>query len=117
MRLTEVDFDGRVPIDGYGPGFFRIEDKIVEGHVLMGDQGMVMWDGLSDVAAVIREMAGHDVVFIGMGAEIAHLPAEFAAQLKEAGVAYEIMGTAAACRTYNVLISEGRQIGAALLTV
>ena len=117
MRMTEVDFDGRVPIDGYGPGFFRIEDKVVEGNILMGDQGMVRWDGLSDVAAAIRELAGHDVVFIGMGAEIAHLPPEASAAFQEAGLAYEIMGTAAACRTYNVLISEGRQIGAALLAV
>jgi uncharacterized protein len=35
----------------------------------------------------------------------------------EAGVALESMSTGAACRTYNVLLAEGRQVGAALVAV
>jgi uncharacterized protein len=37
--------------------------------------------------------------------------------LEEAGIGVEIMPSAAACRTYNVLLSEGRRIALAVLTV
>jgi len=115
MRMTEIDFDGRKPIDSYGPGFFRIEGALIEGPVLMTADGAIRWAGLDDTSAVLKNLADMDVVFFGMGAEIAHLPRDIAAALKEAGIAFEIMGTPAACRTYNVLLSEGRQVGAALL--
>jgi len=35
----------------------------------------------------------------------------------EAGLALEPMDTGAACRTYNVLLAEGRPVGAALIAV
>ena len=35
--------------------------------------------------------------------------------LMDAGIGYEIMDTGAACRTYNILVSEGREVVAALL--
>ncbi len=33
----------------------------------------------------------------------------------EAGVSLEAMDTGAACRTYNILLAEGRPVGAALV--
>jgi len=57
------------------------------------------------------------VIFIGTGAEIAHLPADFRTLFDEAGIGVEPMASPAACRTYNVLLSEGRRIAAALLPV
>ena len=38
------------------------------------------------------------------------------AAFSKAGIGFEVMDTPAACRTYNVLISEGRYAAAALLT-
>jgi uncharacterized protein len=35
--------------------------------------------------------------------------------LIEANIGYEIMDTAAACRTYNILMAEGRNVAAALI--
>ncbi len=52
-----------------------------------------------------------------MGAEIAPLEAGFRATLEEAGIGVEIMASGPACRTYNVLLSEGRRVGLALLPV
>lgn len=117
MRMTEIDYDGRVPIDGYGPGFFRINGEVVNGPILMGPDGASPWSGLSDFDAVASVFAGADVIFVGMGSDIAYLPEGVAEQLSAAGVSFEIMSTAAACRTYNVLLSEGRRIGAALIPV
>ncbi|WP_291737893.1 Mth938-like domain-containing protein, partial [Leisingera sp. F5] len=58
-----------------------------------------------------------DVLFIGTGAEIAHIPAELHKALEEAGLGVEAMNSPAACRTYNVLLSEGRRIAMAALVV
>lgn len=58
-----------------------------------------------------------DVLFIGTGADIAHLPAALRQNLEEAGLGVEAMATPAAARTYNVLLSEGRRIAAALSPV
>ena len=117
MQMNEVDFEGRVPIDSYGPGFFRVEDRIIDGNILMLDDGAKAWDGLDDIGAVIAAFGDVDVVFFGMGADIAMLPDAARTALREAGVAFEVMGTPAACRTFNILLSEGRNIGAALLAV
>jgi len=56
-------------------------------------------------------------VFLGMGAEIAHAPAGFRAQIEAAGMGLEVMASPAACRTYNVLLSEGRRVALAALPV
>jgi uncharacterized protein len=58
-----------------------------------------------------------DVLFVGTGPEIAHLPAAFRETLEEAGIGVEPMSSPAACRTYNVLLSEGRRVAVALLPV
>jgi uncharacterized protein len=39
------------------------------------------------------------------------------APLVEAGIGWEVMDTGAACRTYNILMSEGRNVAAALLMI
>ena len=57
------------------------------------------------------------MIFLGTGAEIAHVPATLRTALDEAGIGIESMASPAACRTYNVLLSEGRRVGLALLPV
>jgi len=52
-----------------------------------------------------------------MGPAIAPLPRPFREALEEAGIGVEPMSSPAACRTYNVLLGEGRRIAAALLPV
>ena len=52
-----------------------------------------------------------------MGAEIAHPPTAFRVALEAAGIGVEAMNTPAACRTYNVILSEGRRIAVALLPI
>ncbi|MCJ8334202.1 MAG: Mth938-like domain-containing protein, partial [Epibacterium sp.] len=51
------------------------------------------------------------------GAEIAHIPTDLRSTLEGAGLGVEIMNSPAACRTYNVLLSEGRRIALAALPV
>lgn len=117
MRLTEITYTEAMPIEGYGPGFFRIGGKVLRGPVLITPWDAGPWGGLADMAAVLAYAGRIDVLFVGMGAEIAHVPAAFRAAIEEAGIGVEVMNSPAACRTYNVLLSEGRRIAAALLPV
>jgi|TARA_R110000787_G_scaffold181302_5_gene293434 uncharacterized protein len=117
MRLTEITYDNAKPIDGYGPGFFRIGGKVIEGAVTVMPSGIANWGGYDDTAALLDMADKVDVIFVGTGAEIAHPPAAFRQTLEAAGLGVEAMASPAACRTYNVLLSEGRRVALALFPV
>lgn len=117
MRLNEIEFTDAAPVEGYGPGFFRIGGAVIEGPVLTGPLGTQSWQGLGDAEPLLK-LADHiDVLFVGTGADVAHLPDDMLDTLLEAGIAVEAMGSPAACRTYNILLSEGRRIALALIPV
>lgn len=117
MRVTEVHYPGSPPVEGYGPGFFRIGGAVREGALLLLPDGVAPWGGFEDLDAILEQAAVIDVLLLGMGAEIRALPGPVRARLEGAGIGVEIMPTPAACRTYNVLLGEGRRIAAALLPV
>lgn len=67
----------------------------------------------------LQILAGLDaeVILLGTGRQL-HFPrAELLAPLAAAGIGWEIMDTGAACRTYNILMGEGRTVAAALLMI
>tara|TARA_R110002124_G_scaffold132305_5_gene294841 strand:- start:3615 stop:3968 length:354 start_codon:yes stop_codon:yes gene_type:complete len=117
MELNEIKFTGQPPVDGYGPGFFRIDGKVIEGALMLSVDGITPWAGLDDLQPLIDVVDKADVVFIGMGANIAPLPKGIATKLEEARVPFEVMSSASACRTYNVLLSEERRVALAILPV
>lgn len=117
MRMNEVQFDDSKPVDSYGPGFFRIGGEVLNGAVLLLPSGPVLWGGYGDTAALVAAAAEVDVLLLGTGAEIAHPPAELRRTVEAAGLGLEVMASPAACRTYNVLLAEGRRVGAAMLAV
>lgn len=117
MRLNEITYTDAQPIEGYGPGFFRIGGEVIEGGVLTGPTGTGGWAGYDDPDPLLALAGQVDVLFLGTGAEIAHIPAALRAQLEEAGLGIEVMSSPSAARTYNVLLSEGRRIALALLPV
>ncbi|CUH89404.1 hypothetical protein PH5382_03351 [Phaeobacter sp. CECT 5382] len=115
MRLNEVTFTDAKPVDGYGPGFFRIAGEVQQGGILTSGAGTQLWNGFDDREALLQLAGKMDVVFIGTGAEICHIPADLRQALETAGLGVEVMNSPAACRTYNVLLSEGRRIALAAL--
>lgn len=117
MQMNEIQFDGATPIDGYGPGFFRIAGQVFEGAIFVTASGARSWGGYDDTALLLALAGEVDVLFIGTGAETAHVPPDLRHALEEAGVGLEAMNSPAAARTYNVLLSEGRRVAAALIPV
>ena len=117
MKLNEIRFGAAVPVDGYGTGFFRVGGKLWHGPVIVTSQGAAGWGGWGDMEPLLALLGQVDVIFFGTGSEIAHLPESLRAALDQAGIGAEVMASPTACRTYNVLLSEGRRVAAALLPV
>lgn len=117
MRMTEVDFGGGRPVEGYGPGFFRVAGALWHGALLLLPNGPRAWDGYADSGALLDAAPSIDLLLLGTGRDLAPPPADLRAAIEATGLGLEVMASPSACRTYNVLLAEGRRIGAALLPV
>lgn len=115
---------GRHRIDDYGGGGFRFAEMSHRGSILALPTGVRAIDirthtdidaSLIDLA--LAESGGLDVLIIGSGKDLLPLAAPLRARLRDAGVGCEPMATAAAVRTYNLLVDEGRRVGALLVAV
>lgn len=116
-------FPGRAPIDAYGNGGFRFAGMSHRGSILCLPEGIRAWDratveGLApaDLAAVLAD-PGIGVLLLGTGPSQVFPSRDVRAAFSSAGIALEPMATGAACRTYNVLLGEGRPVAAALIAV
>ena len=73
---------------------------------------------ISKIDSILKNLENKiDVLFLGTGHEICHIPEDFRKTIEKMGLNLEIMSTPSACRTYNVLLSEGRRIAIAALAV
>jgi uncharacterized protein len=115
-------FPGKAPIDAYGNGGFRFAGMSHRGSILCLPSGIQAWEPVQplDVPSLAPALAEKDalaLLILGTGRR-QELPApDLRRAFAEAGVALEAMDTGAACRTYNMLLAEGRDVGAALVAV
>ena len=117
MRLNEVNYRDAKPFRRLRPGFLSDRWQCCAWRASGPCGRRDAWGGFEDTATLLALKGEIDVIFVGTGAEIAHLPANFREAFEEAGIGVEPMASPAACRTYNVLLSEGRRIAAALIPV
>lgn len=117
MRLNEVVFNDAKPVEGYGPGFFRIGGDVFHGPVITGGTGTHAWGGFDDATPLLALAGKVDILFLGMGSDIAHVPQDLRRQLEDAGLGLEVMSSPAASRNYNVLLSEGRRVALAMIPI
>ena len=122
--LEPARFPGRAPIEAYGNGGFRFADMSHRGSILALPSGIEAWSPAApdditpaSLARLLAEAPGIDILLIGTGDRLVTLPRESSAVLRKAGLEPDLMGTGAAVRTYNVLLSESRAVAAALLAV
>lgn len=121
-------YDGFVPgrhlIDAYGAGGFRFGDMSHKGSILMLPSGVKAWDvvdgqpwSASQFQDVFSEADGVELLLLGCGRDIRPLPEALRWRFRELRIGLDLMNTAAAARTYNILVAEGRKVGAALISV
>jgi uncharacterized protein len=124
MTHPSARYPGRAPIDAYGNGGFRFADMSHRGSILCLPSGIYAWPPTDPseiepaaLAPALAEREALGVLLLGTGRRQEMPVGEVRRAFVEAGIALEVMDTGAACRTYNVLLAEGRPAGAALLAV
>lgn len=96
--------------------------QINESLILTGRQVITDWEPnqLSELTAPHMEIVLNldpELVLLGTGARQQFPAMEILSQLHRAQIGVEIMDTPAACRTFNILVAEGRHVAAALLMI
>ncbi|MFA9461631.1 Mth938-like domain-containing protein [Thiohalorhabdus methylotrophus] len=120
MDFREIQTEGSYLIRGYAPGELRInEERFNESLMLFRES---MWSGWlpersGDLEAWHLEPlvdSGVEVLLIGTGDRLQFPEPRVTAPLVNNRIGVETMDTPAACRTYNLLMSEDRVVAAAL---
>ena len=114
MDITAAIPEGQPQIDAYGNGGFRISRHRYEGSVCIQPSGVSLWNGRFDEVIFDDDT---EILLFGFGHNRQHLPNTFIKTIIDRNIGHDIMDTGAACRTYNVLASEGRRVAALLCHV
>ena len=121
MKIEREQTEGRNIFTGYGGGWVEVNKKRYESSlVVSGDRVVVDWplgsvgEISGDHLAAILELEP-EILLLGTGATFVFPDRALLAPLYSAHIGVEVMDTAAACRTYNILLGEGRNVVAALV--
>jgi uncharacterized protein len=111
---------GRNTFTGYGEGWFMVNGERYATSLIVFPDRVVPWSAASfaalapeDFAPLVAARPG--IVLLGTGARQRFPHPRITRALAEAGIGLEVMDTQAACRTFNILAAEDRQVAAALL--
>jgi len=125
MDITPLIPEGAQIVESYGGGGFRIAGQRYQGAVAVLPASVLDWpDAAVDEASlgalverIVTDFPALEVLIIGTG-ETARLPGKaLRHDLRQRGIGVEAMDTGAACRTFNVLLAEGRRVAAALVAI
>ena len=121
MKFERDDGEGRNTFTGYGEGHVMVNGRRHSSSlVVTGDRIVTDWPAASvesltaDHLAAIVELRP-EIVLLGTGSKFTFPDQSLLAPLYKAGIGVEVMDTPAACRTYNILLGEGRNVLAALV--
>lgn len=124
IEIRDAHFPGRAPIDSYGNGGFRFADMSHRGSILCLPSGIHGWKvaSLADVSLetlqpILAEAGSMEMIVFGTGDDLLRLPVGCREALTDAGLRVEVMNTGAAVRSLNIMLSEERAVGAALIAV
>lgn len=122
--IRTAHYPGQAPIDAYGNGGFRFADMSHCGSILCLPDGIFGWDAPAADALepahftqAVAALTPPGFLLLGTGETQVFPTPEIIARFAAAGLGLEAMSTGAACRTYNVVLAEGRPVAAALIAV
>ena len=120
MKLHLARPDGRNLFTGYGPGYVAINGERHQSSLIVMSDRILPWDvpepgewteqTFARLAALPLE-----ILLLGTGPILRFPHPRLSQPVRNAKIGLEVMDTAAACRTYNILLGEERRVGAALL--
>jgi uncharacterized protein len=112
------------PIEAYGNGGFRFAGMSHRGSLLCLPDGIWAWPvgGVDDVSEqalgpVFARADAIDIFLLGCGLDLVPMPPVLGERFRALGISADPMATGAAVRTWNILLAEGRRVGAGLIAV
>jgi uncharacterized protein len=124
MDVTPLVREGRQIIESYGDGGFKVSGIAFSGPVVIFPERSIEWPGASvdrlSVEMLTPVFEGEDppeILLLGCGPKMVFISPGLRAAIRERGPVLDAMDTGAACRTYNILMTEERRVAAALLPV
>lgn len=107
-------------VTAYGPGFVEISKVHYTTNLIVTPEQVEPWPVADFDALAVGDFERllalrSEVVLLGTGARQRFPHPRLLRPLTDARVGVEVMDTQAACRTYNILMAEGRKVAAALL--
>lgn len=121
MKLHLTQAENSNLITAYASGFVDINQQRYERNlIIMADKLILDWSATDFNSLTAQDFIAiadlnPEVVLLGTGATHQFVHPKLTAALTEKGLAIECMTTDAACRTYNILMSEGRNVAAGLI--
>ena len=121
MQFTQDLSSGINVIRAYGGGELRVNENIYRGAVILSASTVIAEPNIHNLEDLIAVDGSRilalepELVLLGTGSRQIFPVASFGAQFLRAGIGFEVMDTGAACRTFNVLVAEHRQVAALLL--
>lgn len=120
MDITPLLPEGQQIVESYGPGRFKVTGQLFQGPILVRPTKTEIWPiadfsklSVNDFSLLFDGQS--DILLLGCGARALFVPPTLRQALKEKGLVVEAMDSGAACRTFNVLMMEGRAVAAALI--
>jgi uncharacterized protein len=120
MKLQLSQPAGINLVTGHGDGYVEVNRERRAGSLILLPDRVIDWPiaGFDDLARM--HLAGLPelrpaLVLLGTGRKHRFPHPDLYRDLIAAGIGLEHMNTAAACRTYNILATEGRAVAAALI--
>ena len=109
-------------ITGYGGNYIAINHKMIRSPTIISPKHAAEWsvDSFESLEAEnIQSLVAlnPEVIIIGTGEKQILPSKEVLKSLVATRIGFEIMDTSAACRTYNVLVGEGRKVVAGLFII
>lgn len=124
MDITPVVGSEFQLIGGYGDGGFTISGLRYEGSVLILPRQTLAWPVMAAAEITLESLEPlmtadprPAILVLGCGRSMAAIPRALRDGLRGRGIVVEPMDSGAACRTYNVLLTEGRDVAAAIIAV
>ena len=122
MDITPLIPEGRQIIQSYGPAGFKVSGQRYETGIAVTPENTDIWTkkqlndlSIDDFMSILEKADSYDVCLLGTGAVSVFPESSLLKELKSKGLKPDIMDSGAACRTYNVLMAEGRRVIALLL--
>lgn len=122
MDITPILKESAQRITAYSDEMVRVNEQEYHQSIIITPTEVLPWDGEYEQAQSLATHLGAastgltEIILLGTGKSFCFMPPQLQVEVKRlTGCALEVMDNAAACRTYNVLLAEGREVAAAIV--